>query len=726
MDSSTKEVTIDAVRCEEVQFHAESNGDEKNILMSFNELVTNLSSNSNQFASRQESIKAIIKGHENSYKEHSSSESTTNFNLLPPFSHQFTKGKELRSEHFVNDYEKSSKEQNCSQDKISNTSAPPFPYRFVRSKEPDRIKPINKHKDSRKEPSSSHTKMNISFAPHSKLSHQHAKRQELERAMVFKKYNDNMGVQRGISSQKQGHSTDSLKSVESDMASAAVTSSNENNLKEKSSTSTRDVVMKMALDSLTDTPQFVTSKVNKKTRLNDDKTSLGDHSRASSQPAKENVTSVANNDVSNKCVSQRKTSSKEGEKNDNIKDRNVNVVTSSESKKCGEENSSDQPQNYYESFRFEPLPSFCDKSFGKNLKPQPESPSNEKLFKCHCNKTFAKERYLKMHQKVHSEERPYKCTICNKTFRWRSNLTEHQHIHDEKPFQCGVCKKEFTQLSDFRNHQLIHSEERPVKCQCCDKSFDDPRYLKIHYQIHSEDRPYKCNICDKAFRWRSNLTGHMQIHSFHKPYRCEICMQGFTQISNYKNHQVLHSGEKPFKCPDCDKTFAQARYMKTHQKLHSEERPYKCKHCGKAFRWPGNLRGHLQLHGKDKAYKCEHCGSSFTQYASLSRHLNHHCTKRCAVPSQTFLDHLELLIQQRQQSKEQQGFDEASKGKDKGCTETSMLLSHLSRGNCKEIHVVFKQQDCLQPKTIEDKEEVKDQDSNQRFVQGISEESVNI
>eukprot|EP00063_Salmo_salar_P089936 XP_014064771.1 PREDICTED: B-cell CLL/lymphoma 6 member B protein-like [Salmo salar] len=55
----------------------------------------------------------------------------------------------------------------------------------------------------------------------------------------------------------------------------------------------------------------------------------------------------------------------------------------------------------------------------------------EKPYACPtCGKRFAKTKYIKQHQTVHTKERPFKCKLCYKSFSFQSNLIKHRSIHN--------------------------------------------------------------------------------------------------------------------------------------------------------------------------------------------------------------------------------------------------------------------------------------------------------
>ncbi|NXL85559.1 GLIS3 protein, partial [Alectura lathami] len=99
---------------------------------------------------------------------------------------------------------------------------------------------------------------------------------------------------------------------------------------------------------------------------------------------------------------------------------------------------------------------------------------------------------LLIHMRVHSGEKPNKCTFegCKKAFSRLENLKIHLRSHTgEKPYLCQHpgCQKAFSNSSDRAKHQRTHLDTKPYACQSpgCTKRYTDPSSLRKHVKAHS-------------------------------------------------------------------------------------------------------------------------------------------------------------------------------------------------------------------------------------------------
>ncbi|EZA58848.1 hypothetical protein DMN91_009029 [Ooceraea biroi] len=105
---------------------------------------------------------------------------------------------------------------------------------------------------------------------------------------------------------------------------------------------------------------------------------------------------------------------------------------------------------------------------------------------CACKKTFAEKRYLKYHQRCHSERTKFTCDICTRKYTRLDNLTRHNvlHVNPDK-FACTICSRTFTRKDLLNKHRKSH-EKCNLYCKKCGKYFRSVITLGNHQKTHRE------------------------------------------------------------------------------------------------------------------------------------------------------------------------------------------------------------------------------------------------
>lgn len=92
----------------------------------------------------------------------------------------------------------------------------------------------------------------------------------------------------------------------------------------------------------------------------------------------------------------------------------------------------------------------------------------QKVFVCRfkdCDKEFTKSWNLVYHARIHTNEKPFKCSECRESFAQKGNLKRHMKIHNQsalakrKRFQCQICLKKYTTKFNLKVHrQTKHND----------------------------------------------------------------------------------------------------------------------------------------------------------------------------------------------------------------------------------------------------------------------------
>ncbi|CAG5111162.1 Oidioi.mRNA.OKI2018_I69.chr2.g5496.t1.cds [Oikopleura dioica] len=173
--------------------------------------------------------------------------------------------------------------------------------------------------------------------------------------------------------------------------------------------------------------------------------------------------------------------------------------------------------------------------------------SSFKPYKCpeaNCEMAFVTSGGLTKHRRSkHTDEKPFKCTLCEYASADKSNFCRHMRTHTgEQPFSCDICGKAFGSSSNLKRHEFSHTGEKPYECPHCKARFTQNSKLKRHVmQQHTKTAPkFECEICHTMFGRKSNLDVHMRNqHSYQEiPMQCRYCEENIELVT--REDQVQH------------------------------------------------------------------------------------------------------------------------------------------------------------------------------------------
>uniref|UniRef100_H3CQU1 Zinc finger and BTB domain-containing protein 41 n=1 Tax=Tetraodon nigroviridis TaxID=99883 RepID=H3CQU1_TETNG len=289
-----------------------------------------------------------------------------------------------------------------------------------------------------------------------------------------------------------------------------------------------------------------------------------------------------------------------------------------------------------------------------------------------CLKTFTRRPHLQEHMILHTQDRPFKCSLCDEFFKSRFARLKHQEKFHLGPFPCEICGRQFNDTGNRKRHmECTHGGKRKWTCFVCGKSVRERTTLKEHLRIHSGEKPHLCSICGQSFRHGSSYRLHLRVHHDDKRYECDQCGKTFIRHDHLTKHQKIHSGEKAHQCEECGKCFRRHDHLTVHYKsihlgekvwqkyktavhqcdvckkefkgksslemhfrTHSGEKPHRCPECNQTFRIKKTLTKHMVIHSDARPFSCPHCASTFKRKDKLKYHLDHvHSTVHRPLPA---------------------------------------------------------------------------------------------
>ena len=276
-----------------------------------------------------------------------------------------------------------------------------------------------------------------------------------------------------------------------------------------------------------------------------------------------------------------------------------------------------------------------------------------------CKLTFCSDSSLRRHMrrahkdsirrdshKSDSENKPYKCSTCDKEFLSNSRFLMHNKIClklQEKRF-CNICKVRFCNRSSYTRHfKLMH--KNIMICQNgsfviinTETKFDSFQKLETNsYQpinsnavidlansgvLKSLDDETEGEIFKTDKIIRSEMNKCLSISNDELQKDNSTAENSESKDMNMKSVEGVIKTEKIFECDVCKKTFTKFNTLCSHKQVHTKLK--QCKVCGESFERGLEWKNHTKKHKTSEKLFCHICGCSYLSNSGYNKHMRKH------------------------------------------------------------------------------------------------------
>lgn len=263
---------------------------------------------------------------------------------------------------------------------------------------------------------------------------------------------------------------------------------------------------------------------------------------------------------------------------------------------------------------------------------------------------------------VDSDDRPFKCQICGKSYRHSGSLINHKRSHQVGIYQCSICRKSYPHLAALKSHLRLHKAQLPPFSPNSEGDWLSSEPLTLDNQqscFSSQDEEDSAHpVLDID---QENGLNHSNGVLYHEQFGQDFSQDMTVHLPHNDHLMQRHM------CADCGETFADIPGIKSHNcpLLQQQHDPTSndfdtnvnlqdgISHCalgdpGSDVEFRGgsdqnyfdqsfhNLNGDQIKGGLDSGdaeeeddddgdlYQCSICGNSYTSMRALRSHLRGH------------------------------------------------------------------------------------------------------
>ncbi|XP_064610799.1 uncharacterized protein LOC135475006 [Liolophura sinensis] len=255
---------------------------------------------------------------------------------------------------------------------------------------------------------------------------------------------------------------------------------------------------------------------------------------------------------------------------------------------------------------------------------------NGGMYHClHCQFVGHSPAELKRHSMIHSEERPFTCSTCGYSSKWKGDLKKHLRTYNH----AGIIAGPPTNRPILPRPDPSDDESPSNLSQTDDGKTGDGLSMIFHDKIL-----FKCKTCPYVTYKKSSYDAHLKTHgasgSSEGPskFKCKQCQFQAQDLSTFLQHRLTHTQAAqmtvPTKKPVASQSFDNEVSSRTIH-LKYRRRPvkqFKCSKCPYVCFKRSGLDSHEAMHeprGVD-AHTCLFCDYNVYNRSLLMQHMRLH------------------------------------------------------------------------------------------------------